>query len=107
MFDPRTNDFDPPGLSFTIIGISLPQFGSATFTPTSITYTAPATHIAQTDVFSYTIQNSAGLVSSAFVTVAEISPTRMAASFRWEAGDIAPAATRQDDRSVCRIDHVA
>jgi YD repeat-containing protein len=70
VFDPRTNDYDPAGLAFTIVGISPPQFGSATFTPTSVTYTAPTTHIAQTDVFSYTIQNSAGLVSSAFVTVA-------------------------------------
>lgn len=70
IFDPRVNDVDPAGLPMTVIGVAPPQFGTATFNTSSVTYTAPTTNVSATDVFAYTIQNSAGLVSSAFVSVA-------------------------------------
>lgn len=70
VFDPRTNDSDPAGLALTVVGVSPPQFGTASFNGTSVTYDAPGTHVAATDVFAYTIQNTAGLTSSAVVKVA-------------------------------------
>ena len=68
-FDPRVNDSDPAGLPLTIVGVGPAQFGSATFTGASVTYAAPATSIAGTDVFAYTIQNSAGLTASAVAKI--------------------------------------
>lgn len=68
-FDPRTNDSDPESQAITVVGVGTPQWGSTTFTSTSVGYVAPNAHIVEKDAFSYTIEDTAGGRSSAVVTV--------------------------------------
>jgi len=67
---PLTNDSDPNGLTLSIVGIAPPQFGTATFNATTITYTPPTAYVGATDAFAYTIQNSAGVTASAMIKIA-------------------------------------
>lgn len=75
---PLTNDSDPNGLALTIVGISPPQFGTATFTASTVSYTPPVAHVGAIDAFAYTIQNSAGGTASAVIQVTLKNPAPIA-----------------------------
>lgn len=66
-FDPRTNDSDPNGDSFTITGKTNGANGTVAYTTTSVTYT-PATNYTGTDSFTYTISDGV-LTNTGTVTV--------------------------------------
>lgn len=68
-FDPRTNDRDPEAQAITVVGAGAPQYGTSSYTSTSLSYVAPNTHIVEKDSFSYTIQDTGGERDSAVVTV--------------------------------------
>lgn len=79
---PLVNDSDPNpnNLTLTIVGVAPPQFGSMTFTGTSVTYTPPAAHIGAVDAFAYTIKNSASdtLTASAVIKITLLNPAPIA-----------------------------
>lgn len=63
-----TNDIDPdPGDSLTIVGITAPAFGTVTNNATDITYIAPGSTGSVS--FTYTIEDTSGVQSTATVTV--------------------------------------
>jgi uncharacterized protein with beta-barrel porin domain len=63
------NDFDPEGLSLTVLTVAIPANGDATInTDGSIRYT-PTQGFIGTDSFSYTISNSLQETASALVTI--------------------------------------
>ena len=70
-FDPRSNDTDPNGGTPTVIGSTTADFGVATRTTSSVTWTPGpnANRLSARDVFTYTIQDGGGLSDSAVVTV--------------------------------------
>eukprot|EP01030_Chromulinospumella_sphaerica_P013293 gene13293-13071_t len=70
-FDPRSNDSDPNGDSFTITGKTDGAHGTVTYNSTSVTYT-PATNYTGSDSFTYTISDGA-LTHSATVSVTVIN----------------------------------
>ncbi len=67
-FDPRGNDEDADGDTLVISGVSIPNHGTASFTPTSITYT-PNSNYFGSDVFTYSISDGQGGVDTATVNV--------------------------------------
>ncbi len=66
--DPRTNDTDPNGDTLSVTGASTPGHGTASFTSSSVTYTATSGY-SGSDVFSYTVTDTHGLSSKAYVNV--------------------------------------
>lgn len=62
------NDSDPDGDPFTVTSVGTPTHGTATASPTSVTYTSATGYIGS-DAFSYTITDSHGGTASANVTV--------------------------------------
>jgi YD repeat-containing protein len=58
------------GSNVSIVGVTAPQLGAASFTATSLTYTPPATAVAGADHFGYEVKSSTtGLTASALVTI--------------------------------------
>lgn len=68
-FDPRTNDTDPEANAITVVGAGAAQWGTSSYTGTSLSYVAPNAHIVEKDSFNYTIQDTAGGRDTAVVTV--------------------------------------
>ncbi|MGI8841765.1 MAG: Ig-like domain-containing protein [Caulobacteraceae bacterium] len=75
---PLANDSDPGGLALTVVGVGPPQFGNATFTARTVSYTPPAAHVGSVDAFAYTIENSAGAMASALIKITLINPAPIA-----------------------------
>lgn len=71
-FDPRVNDSDPDGDPITVSQVSNFTNGTASFTPTSVTFT-PTTNFSGTGSFLYTITDGRGLISYVFNTIT-VSP---------------------------------
>lgn len=72
-FDPRSNDTDRSGLGITITATTTPANGTATFSPTSVTYT-PATNYEGPDSFIYTITDGKHQTATATVSVTVGAP---------------------------------
>ncbi|HEY5071749.1 MAG TPA: Ig-like domain-containing protein [Caulobacteraceae bacterium] len=73
-FDPRSDTTNP------IVAIGTPQFGTASFTAGSVTYTPSTYPVVGTDSFVYTVQTSGSppLTASAVITVTLIDPAPIA-----------------------------
>lgn len=65
---PRSNDTDPGGDALTITAITQPSSGSATFTPTTVTY-QPPTGFAGTTSMTYTIGDGEGGADTATISI--------------------------------------
>jgi YD repeat-containing protein len=68
-FNPLTYVTDPGGLALTLVGISRPQFGTATFSGAQVVYTLPTTNVGTLDTFAYTVTNTAGLTVSGLIEI--------------------------------------
>jgi|GEM_PF-6512454 len=77
--DPKSNDTDPQGLTFQIVGVGTPSHGVVTFTPSTITYT-PVSNYVGADSFTYVVQNSSGYsaTGTVLVTVSALAPSATA-----------------------------
>ena len=64
----RANDNDPDNNPLSIVSVSAPSHGTATFTATYVYYT-PQTNYAGSDSFSYTIADGQGGTDIALVTI--------------------------------------
>jgi len=64
----RANDNDPDNNPLSIVSVSAPSHGTATFTSTHVYYT-PQTNYAGSDSFSYTIADGQGGTDTGMVTV--------------------------------------
>lgn len=100
-FDPRTNDSDPEAQAITVVGVGAPQWGSTSFTSTSLSYVAPNAHIVEKDSFSYTIQDTGSERDSATVTVdlgnlPPVAQADMVQTYRYYPVTFAPLANDND-----------
>lgn len=71
--DVLANDSDPQNLAIRVVSVGLPFRGTATLLPDGRVRYQPSTHWCGTDLFSYTIENTAGLTATTTVIVRRIA----------------------------------
>lgn len=77
VFDPRANDSDPGGDTFTITAVSAPAHGTAWRTPASVSYTPTALYTGP-DSFTYSIRDVEGASAIGTVNVNVFAPANTA-----------------------------